>query len=75
MIATSKEKFSVEEIIRLVKAAESGRPEDIAQAVKGGISESGLDEIKRILENKKALEELLGSERVQRIIRSFRNGK
>ena len=75
MIAISKENLSFDEILRLAKAAGSNKPEDLLGAVQSKLSDDKASEIKRILGDKKALEELLNSEQAQRLMKQFRGGK
>ena len=67
----SKENFSIDEMLRLAKAAQAKTPEDMLGAVKNKIPENSLGEIRKILGDKKALEELLKSEQAQKIIKQF----
>ena len=67
----SKDNFSIEEMLRLAKASQAKTPEDMLGAVQKNIPENSLGEIKRILGDKKALEELLKSEQAQRLIKHF----
>ncbi|MGN0573951.1 MAG: hypothetical protein ACI4IX_08440 [Acutalibacteraceae bacterium] len=71
----SKDNLSFDEILRLAKAAESKKPEDLLGAVQSKLSDDKASEIKRILGDKKALEELLSSEQAQRLMKQFRGGK
>ncbi len=71
MIATGNKNFSPEELLRLAKSANSNRPEDMLNAMQNKLPENGVSEIKRILGDKKALEELLRSEQAQKIMREF----
>lgn len=71
MIATGNQNFSPEELLKIAKSAKSSRPEDMLSAMKGKLPENGVNEIKRILGDKKALEELLKSEQAQKIMRQF----
>ena len=75
MIAMSKDNFSLDEMLRLAKAANAKKPEDLLGAVQDRMSDDKMKEIKRVLGDKKALEELLKSEQAQRLMRQFRNGK
>ncbi len=60
--------------MRLAKAAESKKPEDMLGAMKNNISDDKMSEIKRVLADKKALEQLLSSEQAQRLIKQFKKG-
>lgn len=71
MIATGNNNFSPEELLRLAKSAKSNRPEDMLSAMQNKLPENGVNEIKRILSDKKALEELLKSEQAQKIMKQF----
>ena len=71
MIATGNKNFSPEELLRIAKSANSNRPEDMLSAMQNKLPENGVNEIKRILGDKKALEELLKSEQAQKIMRQF----
>ncbi|MBQ2974090.1 MAG: hypothetical protein IJE19_07030 [Clostridia bacterium] len=71
----SKDNFSLEELLRLAKAANAKKPEDLLGAVQNKVSDDKMKEIRRILGDKKALEELLSSEQAQKLMRQFRNGK
>ena len=71
MIATGNKNFSPEELLHLAKSANSQKPEDMLSAMQDKLPENGVNEIKRILGDKKALEELLKSEQAQKIMRQF----
>ncbi len=71
----SKDNFSLEEMLRFAKAANAKKPEDLLGAVQNKVSDDKMKEIRRILGDKKALEELLSSEQAQKLMRQFRNGK
>ncbi len=71
MIATGNKNFSPEELLRIAKSANSNRPEDMLSAMQNKLPENGVNEIKRILGDKKALEELLKSEQAQKIMKQF----
>lgn len=71
----SKDNFSVEEMLRLAKAANAKKPEDLLGAVQDRVSDDKMKEIKRILGDKKALEDLLRSEQAQKLMRQFGNNK
>lgn len=71
----SKDNFSLEEMLNLAKAANAKKPEDLLGAVQSRMPDDKMKEIRRILGDKKALEELLSSEQAQKIMRQFRNGK
>lgn len=71
MIATGNQKFSPEELLKIAKSAKSSRPEDMLSAMQSKLPENGVNEIKRILGDKKALEELLKSEQAQKIMKQF----
>lgn len=71
----SKENFSLEEMLRLAKAANAKNPEDLFGAVQSKVPEDKMKEIKRILGDKKALEDLLSSEQAKKLMKQFRNGK
>ena len=71
MIATGNKNFSPEELLKIAKSAKSSRPEDMLSAMQNKLPENGVNEIKRILSDKKALEELLKSEQAQKIMKQF----
>ena len=71
----SKDNFSLEEMLRLAKAANAKKPEDLLGAMQSKVSDDKMKEIKRVLGDKKALEDLLSSEQAQKLMRQFRNGK
>ncbi|MBQ4603943.1 MAG: hypothetical protein IJB16_04995 [Clostridia bacterium] len=71
MIATGNKNFSPEELLQLAKSANGKKPEDLLSAMQNRLPENGVNEIKRILGDKKALEELLKSEQAQKIMRQF----
>ena len=71
MIATGNQKFSPEELLKIAKSAKSSRPEDMLSAMQNKLPENGVNEIKRILSDKQALEELLKSEQAQKIMKQF----
>ena len=67
----SKDNFSIEEMLRLTRAAKAKTPEDMLSAVQNNIPENSLGEIRKILGDKKALEELLKSEQAQKLMKQF----
>lgn len=67
----SKDNFSLDEMMRLAKAANSQKPEDVLGAMQSKIPENKMNEIKQVLGDKKALEELLKSEQAQRLMKQF----
>ncbi len=67
--------FSFEDIMRLARASESKRPEDMLGAMQGKIPQDKMGEIKKVLSDRKALEELLKSEQAQKLIQQFKNNK
>ena len=71
MIAMSKDNFSLEEMLRLAKAANAKKPEDLLGAVQSRVSDDKMKEIRRVLGDKKALEDILSSEQAQRLMRQF----
>lgn len=64
--------LSFEEIMRLAKASENKKPEDLLGAVQNKLPADKMGEIKKVLSDKKALEELLSSEQAQRLMRQFK---
>ena len=71
MIATGNTNFSPEELLRLAKSMKGNKPEDMLSAMQNKLPENGVNEIKRILGDKKALEELLKSEQAQKLMKKF----
>lgn len=71
MIATGNTNFSPEELLRLAKSMKGNKPEEMLSAMQNKLPENGVDEIRRILGDKKALEELLKSEQAQKIMKQF----
>ena len=67
----SKDNFSIEEMLRLAKAANAKKPEDLLGAVQSRVPDDKMKELKRVLGDKKALEDLLSSEQAQRLMRQF----
>ena len=72
MIAISKENLSFEELMRMAMASKSNKPEDIMGAVQNKVPADKMSEIKKVLGDKKALEELLKSEQAQQLLRRFK---
>lgn len=72
MIAISKDNLSFEELMRMAKASKSNAPEDILGAVQNKVPADKMNEIKKVLGDKKALEELLKSEQAQQLLRRFK---
>lgn len=58
--------------MRLAKASGSKSPEEMLSAVQSRVSADKMNEIKKMLGDKKALEELLKSEQAQRLMRQFK---
>lgn len=67
----SNTNFSPEDLLRFAKSAKSSRPEDMLSAMQDKLPENGVNEIRRILADKNALEELLKSEQAQKIMKQF----
>ena len=72
MIAINKNNFSLEELMRLAKASENKSPEEMLGAVQNKVSSDKMSEIRKVLSDKKALEELLRSEQAQQLMRQFK---
>lgn len=68
----SKDNFSLDEIMRIAKASQSQKPEDMFGAIKEKLPDDKVSEIQRVLKDKKALEQLLNSEQAQRIMNRFK---
>ena len=68
----SKDNFSLEEMLRLAKAANGKKPEELFNAVQCRVPDDKMKEIKRILGDKKALEDILSSEQAQRLMKQFK---
>lgn len=75
VFAINNNNFSVDEMLRLAKAANAKKPEDLFGAVQSRLPDDKMKEIKRVLGDKKALEELLKSEQAQKLMRQFKNDK
>lgn len=58
--------------MRIAKASDSKSPEEMLGAVKDRVPDDKMNEIKKVLGDKKALEELLRSEQAQRLMRQFK---
>lgn len=56
----------------MAKASKSNAPEDILGAVQNKVPADKMNEIKKVLSDKKALEELLKSEQAQELLRRFK---
>ncbi|MBR4857857.1 MAG: hypothetical protein IKU08_01590 [Clostridia bacterium] len=72
MIAISKDNLSFDELMRMAQASKSNNPRDILGAVQDRVSADKMNEIKKVLGDKKALEELLRSEQAQQLLRRFK---
>jgi len=72
VIAISKDNLSIEELMRMAQASKSNNPQDILGAMQNKVSADKINEIKKILGDKKALEELLKSEQAQQLLRRFK---
>ena len=68
----SKDNFSLDEIMRIAKASQSQKPEDMLGAIKEKLPDDKVSEIQRVLKDKKALDQLLNSEQAQRIMNRFK---
>lgn len=68
----SKDNFSLDEIMRIAKASQSQKPEDMLGAIKEKLPDDKVSEIQKVLKDKKALEQLLNSEQAQRIMNRFK---
>ncbi len=58
--------------MRIAQASKSNNPQDILGAVQSKVPADKMNEIKRVLGDKKALEELLKSEQAQQLLRRFK---
>ena len=72
MIAISKENLSFDELLKMAQASKSSSPEDIMGAVQNKVPADKMSEIKKVLGDKKALEDLLKSEQAQQLLRRFK---
>lgn len=72
MIAINKNNLSFEELMRLAKASSNKNPEDILSAVQSKVSNDKMNEVRRVLNDKKALEELLSSKQAQQLMNQFK---
>jgi len=72
VIAINKNNLSIEELMNLARASGSKKPEDMLGAVKDRLPDDKMNEIKKVLGDKKALEELLKSEQAQQLMRQFK---
>ncbi len=68
----SKDNIFLDEIMRIAKASQSQKPEDMLGAIKEKLPDDKVSEIQRVLKDKKALEQLLNSEQAQRIMNRFK---
>ncbi len=68
----SKENFSLDEMLRFAKAANGKNPDELLGAVQSKVPDDKMKEIKRILGDKKALEDILKSEQAQRLMKQFK---
>lgn len=68
----SNDNFSLDEIMRIAKASQAQKPEDMLSAVKGKLPDDKVNEIQKVLRDKKALEQLLSSEQAQRLMNRFK---
>lgn len=71
MIAINKNNLSFEDIMRLAKASETKKTEDVMSAVESKLSSEKMSELHRVLKDKKALEDLLKSEQAQQLMRKL----
>ncbi len=72
MITINNNNLSVEELMRLAKASKSDKPEDMLSAVQNKLPSDKMSEIKKVLSDKKALEELLKSKQAQELMNRFK---
>lgn len=72
MIAINQDNISFEELLRMAQASKTKNPQDILGAMQNKVSTDKMNEIKKVLGDKKALEELLKSEQAQQLLRKFR---
>ena len=68
----SNENFSLDELMRIAKASQSQKPEDMLGAMKSRLPDDKINEIQRVLRDKKALEQLLNSEQAQKLMSRFK---
>ncbi len=67
--------FSFDDIVKLARAAEGKKPEDMLTAAESKIPQDKMNEIKKVLSDKKALENLLKSEQAQKLMQQLKNNK
>lgn len=67
----NKDNFSLDELLRIAKASQSRKPEDMLGAMQSKIPDNKMNEIKKVLSDKKALEEILNSEQAKQLMRQF----
>lgn len=72
MITISKNNLSLEELMRLARASSQKKPEDILSAVESRVPDDKMNEVRRVLSDKKALEELLSSKQAQQLMKQFK---
>lgn len=72
MISIENSKFDPDELFRLANSGTGGEMPDAVQDI---LSEENKKELFRVLGDKKALEELLSSEKAQRLMKKFNSGK
>lgn len=58
--------------MRLAKASSGNNPSDILNAVQNKVPENKMNELRKVLSDKKAFEELLSSKQAQQLMRQFR---
>lgn len=71
----NKDNLSFDEIMKLAKAGESKKPEDLLKAVQNRMPSDKMNELQKVLGDKKAIETLLKSEQAQQLLNRLRNGK
>ncbi len=67
--------FSLEDLMKLARASESKNGEDLLSAVQNKLPSDKMSEIKKVMSDKKALEDLLKTEQAQRLMQMLKNNK
>lgn len=71
----SKDKFSVDEILKMAKASDGKNPDEMVNTIKNRLSDDKKEALSKLLSDKNAMEQLLKSEQAQKLMERFRGGK
>ena len=71
----SNGKFSFDEILRMAKASENKKPDEVVESIKSKLPDEKNETLSKLLSDRNAMEQLLKSEQAQKLMEKLRGGK